>query len=262
MRHGVRGSPFRVTAQMLVFATLFTLIAVACRRSNAEQEVASATGPRTEPECRFDVADGKNDTVFLVLGMLDEYLGRQFVEDDDRVERFYPHEQQVAEVFQRLLVKLAKEQGLQEEARKEVVAGGLVFFYSRQIADRLNSCYTYQLSTGSMVPGSDGKYKRAASGSLQMSLFMKSARERASDELLSRRRALAYITGAWLRYGRGSDLVFANAHDKAMLIAQLLTMLGCRNVRLESTFGQIPQTNTVRFDPSEELSSRIENAPS
>jgi hypothetical protein len=73
---------------------------------------------------------------------------------------------------------------------------------------------------------------------------------------------LAYITGAWLRYGRGSDLVFANAHDKAVLIAQLLTMPGCRNVRLESTFGQIPQTNTVRFDPSEELSSRLENVPS
>lgn len=34
---------------------------------------------------------------------------------------------------------------------------------------------------------------------------------------------------------------------KARLVAQLLTYLGCRNVRVESDSGLIPQTNVVTF---------------
>lgn len=78
------------------------------------------------------------------------------------------------------------------------------------------------------------------------------------DEVFRRRRALAYLAGAWVRYGRGSDFVLANAQDKAKLIAQLLTNLGCREVRLESTFGFIPQTNAVHFQPTEEVTQWLQ----
>lgn len=52
--------------------------------------------------------------------------------------------------------------------------------------------------------------------------------------------------------------VFANAQDKAKLIGQLLTYLGCQDVRLESTFGLIPQTNVVHFQPTEEVTQWLQ----
>jgi len=72
------------------------------------------------------------------------------------------------------------------------------------------------------------------------------------DEIFRRQRALAYLAGAW-RFRRGENFVFANSKEKATLIAQLLTNLGCRNVSLETTFGAIPSANTVRFAPTDEV---------
>ena len=65
------------------------------------------------------------------------------------------------------------------------------------------------------------------------------------------------IAGAWARLGRGSEFVFANAQEKVKLVAQLLSYLGCENVRLESDFGFIPQTNVLRFEPSAEVRERL-----
>jgi hypothetical protein len=131
------------------------------------------------------------------------------------------------------------------------------------ITDHLNSCCRYQASGGSLAQAPDGSHKRTASASLGLELFMRSGRgvsigNGLPDEVFRRRRALAYLAGAWVRYGRGSDFVLANAQDKAKLIAQLLTNLGCREVRLESTFGFIPQTNAVHFQPTEEVTQWLQ----
>jgi hypothetical protein len=75
-----------------------------------------------------------------------------------------------------------------------------------------------------------------------------------------RRRALAYLAGAWARFRHGPDFMFANAREKATLVAQLLTDLGCRRVRLESTFGLIPQGNAVHFQPTNEVKQWLEKA--
>jgi hypothetical protein len=74
-----------------------------------------------------------------------------------------------------------------------------------------------------------------------------------SDQAFFRRRALAYLAGAWARYGRGNDFVFANAHDKATLVEGLLSDLGCSRISLESTYGTAPQANIVRFQPTDEV---------
>lgn len=47
--------------------------------------------------------------------------------------------------------------------------------------------------------------------------------------------------------------MFANGKEKADLIAQLLVALGCHAVRVESTFGLIPQANIVHFIPTDEV---------
>jgi hypothetical protein len=75
------------------------------------------------------------------------------------------------------------------------------------------------------------------------------------DSIFYRRRALAYLAGVWLRYGRGPDFVFANARDKAQLVADLLHDLGCHGIRIESTVGLVPQGNTVHFTPTDEVAT-------
>jgi len=114
------------------------------------------------------------------------------------------------------------------------------------------------MSANELAQASDGSYRRTANASLGRQLFMRSGHGSGTgnglpDEVFHRRRALAYLAGAWLRYRRGSDFGFANTQEKARLVAQLLADLGCRDVRLESTFGSIPQGNMVHFQPTKEV---------
>ena len=105
--------------------------------------------------------------------MLDEYLGRQVVEDEDRVEGFCCSEAKTARLFRRTLDGLAKEQALDATIREETIQDCLPVSRSKVIADRLNSCYRYQASNGRLVQGADGTYRRTASASLEMRLFMR-----------------------------------------------------------------------------------------
>ncbi len=241
--------------------------AVACRQSRGVEALLGARARTPAPfstgSCDFDLTGAKADTVFFVLGALDEYLGRRIVEDDDRVEGFYCDEASTAALFRRYIVRLAEEQGLDPVVRDEVVQECLISYRSKPIVDHLNSCYQYQASSASLEQAPDGSYRRTASASLSMQLFLRSGQNAStgrglSDEVFHRRRALAYVAGAWVRYGRGSDFIFANAQGKTRLIAQLLSYLGCRDVRLESDFGRIPQTNVVHFQPTDEVSEWLQ----
>jgi hypothetical protein len=214
--------------------------------------------PSGDGACRFDLTGTKEETAFFVLGFLDEYLGRNIVEDDDQVERLYAGESKPAEVLRRQLQKLAAEQGLDPAIREETDASGRALFRSKPLADRINSCYRYQMTNATAVQGRDGSYVRMTQAPLRIDLFMtgRGGAVRGGglpDEIFHRHRALAYLAGAWTRYRHGDDFMFANSKEKATLIAQLLTNLGCHRVSLESTFGYIPGSNTVRFVPNDEL---------
>jgi len=211
--------------------------------------------PSSDGSCRFDLTGDKADTVFFVLGMLDEYNGRNLIEDDDRVERFYCNESGASRLFRRYIGTLAAEQGLDSAVRDETIETCLIVYHSTPIASRLNSCYRYTMTDQILAQAPDGTYRRTANPSLRASgLFARvgGAGSGSTDEA-NRRRALAYLAGAWARYRRDGDFVFANAHDKAALVAALLTDLGCRNLRIESTIGFIPQTNRVRFEATDEV---------
>lgn len=229
----------------------------ACRREpqgiDARLRARAGTpAPSSDGSCAFDLTAGRAETVFYVLGYLDEYLGRNIMEDDDLVEGLFCNEREQAAAFRAILQRLAAEQGLDPTIREETRQECLVSFRSRPIAERLNSCYRYQLSSDSLAQGADGTYRRLGRGALDLALFMKRGAASAAGSL-DRERALPYIAGAWARHGRGDALAFANSRDKATLIAQLLTRLGCRDVRLESNFGYIPQTNILRFTPTGEV---------
>jgi hypothetical protein len=131
-----------------------------------------------------------------------------------------------------------------------------IYFRSRALAERLNSCYAYTMTNGSLFEGPGRVMLRATQGALPIELFKRSGvvsidpAGGVSDNVLYRRRALAYLSGAWRRYQHGADLVFANSQQKATLISNLLSDLGARHVTVEPTVGLIPQTNIVHFTPT------------
>ena len=76
---------------------------------------------------------------------------------------------------------------------------------------------------------------------------------------LERDTKLAYLAGAYYRWGDGDSLRFANSSRKADLIKGLLTELGCTADR--SWREGIPSTNWVHFTPTKELKSWFDRLP-
>jgi hypothetical protein len=238
--------------------------AAACSREPEDAgallgERAGRPAPPSDGSCRLDLTPENARTVFYVLGYLDEYLGRSIMEDGDLIERLYCNEQGQVSAFRAMLARLAAEQAIGGTIREEIQQGCLVSFHSREVADRLNSCYRYQLSGESLAQGPDGSYRRLGRGTLEFTLFVRAGGASAGSTI-DRDRALPYLAGAWARHGRGDAFVFANSHEKATRIAQLLTMIGCRDVKLESNFGFIPQTNTLRFTATDEIQRSLEQS--
>jgi hypothetical protein len=261
--------PFRRAVLRGTLVGLCASATFACRApsdsSHFPRDGAQTAAPYNTGSCDFDLTGEKADTVFFVLGTLDEYLGRRFVEESDRVESFYCNERPIADLFRRYVVKLATEQRIDPVIRDERTQECLVSFHSKPIADRLNSCYRYRMSDQALAEAPDGGYLRTAEASIGFKLFQRDGigvvtDQGLSDKIFHRRRALAYLAGAWARFRHGPDYVFSNAREKATLICHLLTSLGCRGVRLESTFGLAPQGNAVHFQPTDEVKQWLEKS--
>jgi hypothetical protein len=242
---------------------------IGCRRQSGLEALLGSRAltppPASAGLCDFNLEGGAAETVFFVLGMLSEYQGRGIVEDEDLVEGFYCDESSVAPVFRDAITKLANEQELDSSIRTVTTQDCLISFRSKQISDRLNSCYSYRASNERLAQGADGTYRRTASPTLGLQLFLRSGANTApggnlSEQAFHSNRALAYVAGAWARYGRGSEFIFANAQNKVKLVAQLLSFLGCQNVRLESDFGFIPQTHIIKFEATAEVRERLRMA--
>jgi hypothetical protein len=191
--------------------------------------------------CQFDLTGSKADRVFFVLGMLFESPAPRTMAGTSHVESFFCSEKDIAPVFRRAVTSLAREQGLPADLREETKQGCLTILQSPSIAPRLNSCYV-----------------RGAS-SLPLALFMRPGTQAVGTQApaakdLERRRALAYVAGVWARAGRDRAIVLTAGTAKADLVATLLKALGCANVRVERSVGYTPGSNTVRFEPTAEVS--------
>lgn len=127
----------RRTAGSRLIALLF-LAAIACHQPTARERLLGARAltpaPSGDGSCIFDFTGDKSDTVFFLLGLLDEYGGRRIVEDDDRIERFFCNEANTARVFRRYISRLAREQRLDPAVREETVQQCLTSYYSQPIA--------------------------------------------------------------------------------------------------------------------------------
>jgi hypothetical protein len=196
-----------------------------------------------EETIKPDLKGEKAITVYFLLGFLDEYLGRNIVEGSDRVERFYCNEHDKAELFLKYLRKLTNEQDIKRQIRKETLQKCLISYHSRDVSRFINSFYWFELSDRRRALGDDGEYKRTARAYTSVQVFGQSCR----------RCKLAYLAGAYSRYGVGNSFRFANSYRKAALVSDLLVEFGCTKVHIESTQGLAPQINQVFFEPSPEI---------
>ena len=175
-------------------------------------------------------------TVYKVLGFLNEYSGRLTLDDDDVVERFYGNERPKAEIFGVLLRELAQQQGISTKViTKEAGQDAAVTFRSPVLARALNRLYL-ERQPGGFFDGPRGRIPLTR-------LFVSSAMFAGVE----RQMKLAYISGAYCRYGRANAIGFANAKHKASVLAGLLREVGCKDVQLTSITDRVPNTNIITF---------------
>lgn len=195
---------------------------------------------------RLDLSNGRGVTVFFVLGFLDEYLGRNIVEGDDLVERFYCNEPGKVPVFRRQLERLAQEQGLKAEIRQETIQGCLTLVRSLVLAEAVNAMYRKREEPPieqSWTTDAEGRHRRLGTLWIDDQVFLGVERDL----------KFAYVAGAYARYGTSDSMRFANSQHKVTLLVALLKELGSSNIRTASTEGFIPQGNTINFRPSAAL---------
>lgn len=194
----------------------------------------------------FDLTGAKADRVFFVLGMLMEHPGGRAVRGPDEVELFYCSEKALVPVFTRVVTALATEQGLPADVRSETKQG----------------CLTTVLSP-SVAAGLAAFYPRGARP-IDVRWFVRPGAPAAAGGIppadLERRRALAYVAGAWARHRRDGTLVLTAGSGKADRLAMLLTALGCRGVRVDAKLDAVPGSQTVYFEPSADVDAWLKRA--
>src|SRR5262245_29648668 len=208
-------------------AVLSFLATAGCdgRDKNAQATSAPVLQPASVRSCQIDLSGDKSDDVFFAFGMLNEFGGGG-VPRGDLVEAFYCNESEAARVFGRVVAAVATEQSLQADLREERKQECLIFFYSKSVANLLNSCYRAYPWQATSRGARDAQQAFASSSKIGMFLRDRGgesivSQRGLSDEVFFRRRALAYIVGAWTRFGRANEIRFPNGREKADLVATL-----------------------------------------
>ena len=186
----------------------------------------------------FDVSGTRGTAVFWVLGALNEYLGRRtFAGGGEDVETLFCNEDKFVPRFRNMLGRLVREQQLADDLSESTVQGWLVTFHSQALAVRIDQLYRDRRPTGMFA--NPGRHELVA-------LYV------SRDILVTERRehVVAYLAGAYQRFGQGDSIVLANAEHKARLIAEWLAQIGATNVRHETLRETVPNGNVVSFRAS------------
>ncbi len=181
--------------------------------------------------------------------MLDEYLGRRFIEGGSGVvEKFYPHELSKANIFRNCLKQYATSMEPVPEIGEEVGRQGHVSIISPTLAGILNSYYDIQFeSQGSILTTTNQAVTHA---SLSIDVFQNTDQSK----------ILPFLAGAYFRYGSDQAYCYANSVDRVHLVAELLRMIGCGGVNIQTNEGY-PTTHCIHFEPTEELDLWITALP-
>lgn len=173
-------------------------------------------------------------TIFTILGLLDEYSGRKIAKCKDEVERFYPSEKKI-----------------------KVVDSGHICFHSQELNDLICSYYVKNNLTdldSSEIPKyeDDKGYLHYANGRIGESVFPEKNHSwrLSADERKSR---LAFLIEAYARYGKENCFCFGNAYHKARLVEELLVQLRTPWLRFTRNFEGVPTLHEIEFKMTDEM---------
>ncbi len=184
--------------------------------------------------CQGDPNPCVTDTLFEILGMLQEYSGRRL--SDEQVEFFFYNESKAAAAFAATIVAYEKEVGISFAVRQ--IEGDRIEFRSKSLSRLLNSFY-----------------KKAENRSWYTV-------NRASLDSATPARKRRFVAGVYKRFGvsspkRQSLVRVVNAFEKAETVAHVLKTLGCPEAAVYTT-PTIPVSCYVRFVPTKELKALLQ----
>ena len=210
------------------------------------------------------------DPTYVVLGMLDEYMGWPGMHgklNDKLIDRFYPAEQSVCEVFVSHLKAAALKQKLPSKLEISTGPLGHITISSSAISKFLRRMYgqSYIESSDHRAIGESSEDVSAETTNYGVTEGMFPRLSRPFGTVQYDREPVdcrfAYLLGAHIRYGDGNKFQFANADHKAELIISFLERLGARWVSKAWTVNTAPAGIVVRFAPDEILARLFGTEP-
>jgi hypothetical protein len=165
------------------------------------------------------------DPKFVVLGMLDEYLGRLAIEGGSTVEAFFVNERPIANVFAKYLTQFGLSVDVDSTEISVVESEtGHSRVESRTMNALVNALYQFEFQAERFLTTLDGQKRRVAHVTLGIEDFPKrSSPLYMSTEMNPR---FSYLYGVLLRFGRDGLIVeMANAGRKIELIKHVLEEL-------------------------------------
>src|SRR5688572_4332785 len=187
------------------------------------------------------------DPKFVVLGMINEYLGRRAIEGDGTVERFFVNERPIAGIFARYLASFCQDVGA-DPADISVVDSdtGHSHVDSKVMNERVNSLYRFEFPADQYLTTLDGHKRRVASVALGIEDFPRKRSVLYEPTEMNPR--FSYMYGVFLRFGRGGLVVeMANASKKIELIKRVLEDLDVEWVQHRYSIGGAPVIHQISF---------------
>ncbi|TCR70707.1 hypothetical protein [Rhizobium sp. BK376] len=191
---------------------------------------------------------------YVVLGFLDEYMGRINLGDDDYVERFYPAEEPLVKIFAEYLKVFAITRNIKTTIKITIGPHGHHYVTSAEIAKYINDTY------GDNYIDSLYNNARGISEAMFSALSDPHRVLRYDNEPVDCR--FSYLLGAYMRYGSGNGFQLANSGHKIDLIITFLERLGAKWVSKVWSVGGAPRIGVIRFGPDEVLARLFGIAPS
>ncbi|WP_444996284.1 hypothetical protein [Aliikangiella sp. IMCC44359] len=190
------------------------------------------------------------DIKFLVLGMLDEYMGRNITLGSNVVEHFYPNEGVVANIFADYLKSLASELNIETTIEIEKGEDRHLYVKSKEMSNFLISLYKSNTKEASDFTDAEGKKWQQVNLEVDQSMFPEMKNRQFSNQEMDSR--YSYLYGAYIRYGKeGFKYRFANSSHKVKLVMNIIESLESDWVQMRKYLRGAPTTYEIEFGPSE-----------
>lgn len=196
---------------------------------------------------------------YVILGMLDEYLGRQILEGSPYVEGFYSNEADVIEHFLYWLDQLNVEHDLSDSYEIQGAPNSNRAVHSPALAPLIDSWYPHHFGDRTFTD-QDGKVHRLTDSEVDLTFFpgKKPIGNFKSEEVDPR---YSYLYGAYIRYGQNSTITLANARSKVRVILQLLEDVECDWIEHRWSLKGAPTMHRIRFGPAPSLARLLKIPP-